>query len=127
MAEFDRFRVAAVLTTDSDLKIGFGLPSPFNGDLHQSSDPFLIEDFKGVVIEDLPFIIEGEKFILRVLSRKGEGCLREIVGPKGEEVSHLRNPSCPHTGPDHLDHRPKFEIEFGLVPVLDFLLNFQNP
>ena len=78
-----------MFAADADFDVGPRLPSLLHRHLHQLSHALAIQHLEGILGEDLALHILKEELTLRVVSRKPEGRLGQIISTKGEELGVL--------------------------------------
>ena len=54
VAEFNRGGISAVLTADPELDVLAGSPALLNGELHESSNPLLIQGDERIILKKIP-------------------------------------------------------------------------
>ena len=116
----DGGRVAAMLTADTHQQIRTLFPAPLHRQLHELAHPFLVQHVEGIVLEDAPLVVQGQKLVLRILPGKRESGLGEVIGAKGEKGRFFRQAVGTHAGPYHLYHGA--ELKAQPVPQLGLQL-----
>ena len=120
VAELDRGRVAAVLSTNSDFKAGSSFAAAFDSDLHQFPDTFLINHREGVLLEDA-FREIGRQHFVHVITRKAECSLGEVISAEAEELRFLGDLACDQRGSRQLDHGSDEVMDFFAFLAENFL------
>ena len=106
MAELNGTGVAAVFAANTDHQIRPRLTAFFHRNPHQTAHALAVEHGKGVVLQDMLVNIGREELALGIVTAEPEACLREVVGPKAEELRRLRDFPGQQGRARQFDHAP---------------------
>ena len=116
MAEFNRGRVTAMFTANTDVHIRSYAAAELTSHIHELADTVLVELCKGIVFVDLGIVI-GIKELTGVVTAEAEGHLGKVVGTEAEEFSFLCNFVSRQSSSRNFDHGTDFvlEVDAGLA------------
>src|SRR5690606_29440373 len=90
VAELDARRLAAVLTTDTNLEVGASAAATLGTELDQLANTVLIQHLEGVVLQQLALDVARQE-APGVVAAQAKGGLGQVVGAEREELSFLRD------------------------------------
>src|SRR5690606_22154282 len=92
-----------MLATNAELEVLSCFPPSHTGGLHERSNAGLVERREGILREDFVLqIVRKER--ANVIAGEPKGHLRQVVGPKAEELGVLGDFVCGEGGARNLDH-----------------------
>src|SRR5660398_170190 len=86
LAEVHACGLSSVFTADTKLDIRLDATALTHSGIQELTYAGLIQLLKRILRNDFFFQVMGEELTLRIVSRKTEGCLSEIICPEAEEI-----------------------------------------
>jgi hypothetical protein len=117
--EADRRGIAAVLAAHADLQPRSGRAAVLHRDLHELADALLVDRGERGALDDAAVDEVRDDAGLDVVARESQGGLREVVGPKREELPVLGDLARHEAGARELDHRADAEVATDRGALLD--------
>src|SRR5271157_314712 len=94
-----------MLSAYPNLQSWLGLPPPLDGQPDQHPHPRPVDRIEWALLEDAELQVLRDELGFDVVPAEAEGGLREIVGPKGEEIGMSCDLPGGQGGPRGFDHR----------------------